>query len=66
MFDPMPKEIRRELFDREKELKELEICSRSGSSLVLCLRIRRIGKTSSLKVFLNESGLLGILEFFIN
>jgi AAA+ ATPase superfamily predicted ATPase len=56
LFDPRPKEFRSELFDREKELKELESYVKSGSPLILCLGVRRIGKTSLLKVFLNEHG----------
>jgi AAA+ ATPase superfamily predicted ATPase len=56
LFDPRPKESRSELFDREEELRALESYVRSGSPLILCIGVRRIGKTSLLKVFLNESG----------
>jgi len=56
LFDPRPKEFRSELFDRERELGELESYVKSGSPLILCLGVRRIGKTSLLKVFLNEHG----------
>lgn len=56
LFDPRPKESRRELFDREKELKILEEFVEKGSPIILCLGVRRIGKTSLLKTFLNESG----------
>jgi len=55
LFDPRPKESRSELFDRERELVALELAVKSGSPLILCLGVRRIGKTSLLKVFLNES-----------
>ena len=53
LFDPAPKTRKEELFDREKELKSLERAVES-SPIVLVLGIRRIGKTSLLKVFLSE------------
>jgi len=56
LFDPRPKERRSELFDRERELAELERAAKHGAPLVLCLGVRRIGKTSVVKVFVNESG----------
>ena len=52
MFDPRPKSSRRELFDRERELKILDSAAGRGVPLVLVLGIRRIGKTSLLKSFL--------------
>jgi AAA+ ATPase superfamily predicted ATPase len=55
LFEPRPKESRSELFNREKELTDLEFYVKSGSPLILCLGVRRIGKTSLLKVFLNEN-----------
>jgi len=55
LFDPRPKESRSELFNRERELSSLESYAKSGSPLILCLGVRRIGKTSLLKVFLNEN-----------
>lgn len=55
LFDPVPKESRRELFDRERELNELDSFVRFGSKIALVLGIRRVGKTSLLKVFVNES-----------
>jgi AAA+ ATPase superfamily predicted ATPase len=55
LFDPRPKETRSELFNRAKELTDLEFYVKSGSPLILCLGVRRIGKTSLLKVFLNEN-----------
>ncbi len=55
LFDPRPKEARSELFDRDRELELLAKYVSSGSPLILCLGIRRIGKTSVLKVFINES-----------
>jgi len=55
LFDPRPKESRDEFFDRERELALLEECAKRKSPIILCLGVRRIGKTSLLKVFLNES-----------
>lgn len=55
LFDPRPKESRSELFNRERELGLLELYVKGGSPLILCLGVRRVGKTSLLKVFLNEN-----------
>ena len=55
LFDPRPKEKKDELFNREEELEALSKYVSSGSPIILCLGIRRIGKTSVLKVFLNEN-----------
>jgi len=54
-FDFKPKETKEDLFDREEELKKL--LSSKDESIILLTGIRRIGKTSLLKVFLNESKL---------
>ena len=54
LFDPRPKSSRRELFDREDELGVLDGVVGRGDPLVLVLGIRRIGKTSLLKSFLEE------------
>ncbi len=54
LFDLRPKSSRRELFDREKELGVLDKAVDRGDPLVLVLGIRRIGKTSLLKSFLEE------------
>lgn len=54
LFDPKPKECKKDLFDRERELLELEHYVRSGSPLILCIGIRRSGKTSLIKTFVNE------------
>lgn len=51
-FDPSPKTKKEDLFDREKELKEL---ISSDSPLTMVLGVRRIGKTSLLHVFKNDS-----------
>ena len=54
LFDPRPKERRDELFDRESELFELERSAKHGALIVLCVGGRRVGKTSVVKVFVNE------------
>jgi len=54
LFDPRPKTSRLELFDREKELTLLDRAAERGEPLVLVLGIRRIGKTSLLRSFLEE------------
>ncbi len=52
LFDPRPKESIHELFDREEELQKLRQALQTP--LTLLLGIRRIGKTSILKSFLNS------------
>ncbi len=54
LFDPRPKSSRRELFDRKRELETLDTHARKCTPLLLVLGIRRIGKTSLLKSFLEE------------
>jgi len=61
LFDPRPKCSRRELFDRGRELEELERALEDNYPVVLLTGIRRIGKTSLLCVFLNEAKLPYIL-----
>lgn len=56
LFDPRPKSSIEELFDREEEMKELEKLTKGPCPLILCLGIRRVGKTSLVKTFMNESG----------
>ncbi|AFK22079.1 ATP-binding protein [Pyrococcus sp. ST04] len=53
LFDPRPKNSRKDLFDREEELEELKKAVRRYP-IVLLLGIRRVGKSSLLKVALNE------------
>ncbi len=55
LFDDRPKESRDDLFDRDDELRRLH--SVVSEPLVVITGIRRIGKTSVLKVFLNEAGI---------
>jgi len=54
LFDIRPKTSRSELFDREGELRELDRAVDRGSPLTLVLGIRRIGKTSLVKAFLED------------
>ncbi len=54
LFDPRPKTSRKELFDRKKELEILDRLAERGEPLILVLGIRRIGKTSLLKSFLER------------
>jgi len=54
LFDPRPKTSKEELYDREAELGALSGFAKTGSPLMVLLGIRRIGKTSVLRVFLNE------------
>ena len=56
LFDPNPKTRRRDLFDRERELEELEKSLESKIKLTVLLGIRRIGKTSLLNVAVKELG----------
>jgi AAA+ ATPase superfamily predicted ATPase len=51
LFDPRPKRSREELFDREKEINAL---INSKEPLTLLLGLRRVGKSSLLRVALNE------------
>ncbi|NJE04057.1 ATP-binding protein [Thermococcus sp. MV11] len=51
LFDPRPKKRREELFDREEEINELVT---TLEPLTLLLGIRRVGKSSLLRVALNE------------
>jgi len=54
LFDLRPKESRSDLYDREDVLEGLERSLSRGDPLILVLGLRRYGKTSVLKVFLNE------------
>ncbi|ASJ14624.1 AAA family ATPase [Thermococcus radiotolerans] len=54
LFSPYPKTKREELFDRERELKELEEAVKRRERLILLLGLRRLGKSSLLNVALNE------------
>ncbi|MEM2021357.1 MAG: ATP-binding protein [Zestosphaera sp.] len=54
LFDPRPKDRRGDLFDREEEVEELKKSVKLP--LTLLLGVRRVGKTSVLRVALNELG----------
>lgn len=56
LFNPTPKENKEDLFNRDKELRRLVFSLRSGPPLILLLGVRRVGKTSLLKVGLKEAG----------
>ena len=53
LFDPKPKDRREDLFDREEEIRAL-VNSVERYPLTLLLGIRRVGKSSILKVVLKE------------
>ncbi|MFA4662113.1 ATP-binding protein [Pyrococcus kukulkanii] len=54
LFEIKPKSRRKDLYDREKELKEFRDALKLGENLILILGIRRLGKSSLLNVALNE------------
>ncbi|AWR94004.1 AAA family ATPase [Acidianus brierleyi] len=54
IFDERPKDNRRDLFDREKELEKIENNIIAKKPLLLLVGVRRIGKTSVLQTALNE------------
>ena len=54
LFDLRPKTSRKELFNREEELRTLDKVVDRGDPLILVLGIRRVGKTSLLKSFLEK------------
>ncbi len=57
LFDTAPKERRKDLYDRDKELSELLEALRFGERLIVVYGVRRIGKSSLVKVGLRESGI---------
>ncbi len=59
LFSIAPKTAANEFFNREKELKNLETAVDKDRIVVLD-GLRRIGKTSLLKVFLHETDHFGI------
>ncbi|ASJ09028.1 AAA family ATPase [Thermococcus siculi] len=59
LFDPRPKERREEIFDRDKELESI-LNGMREYPISLIIGIRRVGKSSLLKVALNEYPGIGI------
>lgn len=64
-FSLTPKSCRENLYDREKELSRLGEYSKTGR-IILITGVRRIGKTSVLKVFLNQMKDQGNSAVFID
>ncbi len=56
-FDERPKSRREDLYDRKKELEEILASIKSHKPLILLKGIRRLGKTSLLRVALNEASI---------
>ncbi len=56
LFDPRPKERREDLFGRDEEVTTLVNYIRSDAPITLVIGIRRIGKTSLIKVGIKECG----------
>ena len=56
LFDLRPKTSRIDLFDRDRELEELRKAVERKYPIIALLGIRRVGKTSILKTFLNGAG----------
>ena len=54
LFDPEPKKVKRDFYDREAELREL-LGSIERGKLVVVQGIRRLGKSSLLNIALSES-----------
>ena len=54
-FDERPKSRREDLYDRERELEEMLTSIEHQKPLVVLKGIRRLGKTSLLRVALNEA-----------
>ncbi|MEM4281937.1 MAG: ATP-binding protein [Candidatus Caldarchaeum sp.] len=53
-FSTVPKTSLQAFYDRENELQQLQRAVKDGSRLVLVLGVRRIGKTSLIRVALNQ------------
>ncbi|MCE4600440.1 MAG: ATP-binding protein [Desulfurococcales archaeon] len=57
LFDIAPKERREDLYDRENELRSLMEALRLGERLVIVRGVRRIGKSSLVRVGVREAGI---------
>jgi len=60
LFSIAPKKKKSDLFNRESEYRKLEKDVQTGR-IILLDGLRRIGKTSLLKVFLNENDYFNIM-----
>jgi len=58
LFDLNPKTRREDLYDRESELKEIFSALDLGERFIVIYGVRRVGKTSLLRVALREAGVL--------
>ncbi|NPA97245.1 MAG: ATP-binding protein [Crenarchaeota archaeon] len=56
LFDPAPKEDPRDFFDRERELRELLDSIEAGERLIIVYGVRRVGKSSLVRVALRLCG----------
>lgn len=56
LFDINPKEYRKDLYDREGELEDILDALKLGERLLILYGIRRVGKSSLLRVALREAG----------
>ncbi|MCD6488342.1 MAG: ATP-binding protein [Desulfurococcales archaeon] len=61
LFDVVPKERREDFYDRDEELSGILEALRLGERLVIVYGVRRIGKSSLVKVALRESKLPYVL-----
>ncbi|MGC8947883.1 MAG: AAA family ATPase [Thermoprotei archaeon] len=61
LFDPSPKEQRKDLYDRDEELNSFIRYIGSSSKIIVVTGFRRSGKTSLIKVGLNMTGLPYVL-----
>ena len=61
LFDVAPKERKMDLYNREMEISEILEALRLGERLIIVYGVRRIGKTSLVKVTLGEANLPYIL-----
>ena len=54
LFEPRPKDVKADLFDREEQYEQLKNLLGHESPLILIKGLRRSGKTSLLRTYLNE------------
>lgn len=56
LFDVKPKASLEDLYDREKEIRMLEDAIKRHEPIIVVLGVRRVGKTSLVRAYLNSSG----------